>query len=101
MVDADAKFTYSKILAVRFDGNNSLQIFPNPAKDILHVQVTGSNENALLQIIDATGRKVKEQKISIDGATSVSVDITDLSKGMYHLLFKTNLKTEHQKFVKQ
>lgn len=102
MVDADAKFTYSKTVALRFDGsNNALQIFPNPAKDILHVQVTGSNENAVLQIVDLTGRKLKEQRINVDGTTSVSVDINDLPKGMYNLLLKTNSKTEHQKFVKQ
>ncbi len=102
MVDADGKFTYSKIVAVRFFGNsNALQIFPNPAKDILHVQVTGSNDNALLQITDMAGRKLKEQKIALNGTTSVSVDINYLPKGMYTLILKTNSKTEHQKFVKQ
>lgn len=102
MTDADGKFTYSKIVAIRFDGKNSaLQIFPNPAKDILHVQVTGSNGKAILQIIDVNGRKVEEQRINLNGTTSVAIDINDLPKGTYNLLLKSSTLNEHEKFIKQ
>ena len=102
IVDADEKFTYSKIVAIRFDGNNNaLQIFPNPAEDILHVQVTGSNEKAILQIIDQSGRKVKEERIILNGTSSFSIDIEELSKGAYNLLLKSSTLNEHQKFIKQ
>lgn len=101
MVDADGRFTYSKTVAIRVDGNsNALQIFPNPAKGILHVQVPGSNENAMLIITDMTGRKVKQQKINGSGNTSFSIDIDDLPKGTYNLLLKGKSLNEHQKFVK-
>ena len=47
------------------------------------------------------GRKLKGQKIALNGITSVSVDINDLPTGVYNLVLKTNSKTEHQNFVKQ
>ena len=102
MIDADGKFTYSKVVAIKMDSRNvRLQIFPNPARNILNIQVNGFNENAVLQIIDITGRKVKEEKISLNGTTSVSVDINNLSKGTYNLLLKGNSINEQKKFVKE
>ena len=102
MIDADGKFTYSKVVAINMDSRNvRLQIFPNPARNILNIQVNGFSENALLQIIDITGRKVKEEKISLNGTTSVSVDINNLSKGTYNLLLKGNSINEQKKFVKE
>jgi len=102
MVDADGKFTYSKIVAIKMDSkNSSLQIFPNPAKNMLNVQISGANENATLQIIDMTGRKIKDEKISLNGTTSFPVDISNLPKGTYNLWLKGNSINENQKFVKE
>ncbi len=104
MTDADGKFTYSKIVAVKMDGKSStLQIYPNPAKNILNVQVNGNdlNEDATLQIIDISGRKVKEERINLKGRASVSIDITGLSKGTYNVLLKGRSLNEQEKFVKE
>jgi hypothetical protein len=100
MVDKDGAFTYSKIVAVKNDDSKKLQIFPNPAKDILYVQASGENENAVIQIVDLTGKKVKEQKIFLNGNTSLSIDISNLPKSIYNLISKRETKTEQQKFVK-
>ena len=101
MVDADGKFTYSKVVAVKMNGKNPLQVFPNPAKNILYVQVNGINEVATIQIIDAVGRKLKEEKITLNASSSFSIDIEDLAKGIYHLLLRSSSGIQHQKFVKQ
>jgi trimeric autotransporter adhesin len=102
IIDADGKFTYSKIVAIKMDDKNiTLQIFPNPAKNLLNVQVNGNNESITLQIIDMTGRKVKEEKIQLNGNTSVSVDINNLPKGTYNLLLKSKSINEQKKFVKE
>ncbi len=100
MVNSDGRFTYSKVVAVKTNGNTSLQIFPNPANDILYVQINGINETATLQITDAIGRKFKEEKIALNGSTSFSVDIKDLAKGVYHLLLRSSTGMQQGKFVK-
>ena len=53
MIDADDKFTYSNIVAVKINAVNKLQIFPNPAAAILFVEASGNNENAIVQILMA------------------------------------------------
>jgi hypothetical protein len=47
------------------------------------------NEMATIQIVDATGRKMKEEKITLNGNASVSIDINNLKKGTYILLLRS------------
>lgn len=101
MIDTDEKYAYSNIVAIKMDSKNKFQIFPNPANDILYVQASSINEIATLQIIDVTGRKLKEEKIHLNGNSSFSINIKDLPKGVYTLLLKSKTKQEHQKFVKE
>ena len=101
MVDADGKFTYSNIVAVKINADNKLQIFPNPAKRILFVEANGNNENAIVQIVDGGGRKLKEVKVFLNGKTSFSVDISNLPNGIYNLILHKKEKTEVQRFIKK
>jgi hypothetical protein len=48
-----------------------------------------------------SGRKVKEERINLKGSALLSVDITALPKGTYHLLLKNKLLNEQSKFVKE
>lgn len=104
IIDTDGKFTYSKIIAVKMENSKSFQIFPNPAIDILYVvpiAIGRENEDAIIQIVDLTGKKVKEQKMVINANTSLSIDISHLPKSIYNLILRRGTKTEQQKFVKQ
>ena len=101
MVDMDGKFTYSNIISVKINTGNKLQIFPNPVQRILFVEATGVNEKALVQIVDAGGRKMKEMKVSLTGQTSFSIDVSSLPGGFYSLLIRKNGKTEVRTFIKK
>lgn len=48
-----------------------------------------------------TGRKIMEEKISLNGTTSFAVDITHLPKGTYQLWVKGKTINEERKFVKE
>jgi uncharacterized delta-60 repeat protein len=101
MIDADGKFSYSNIVAVKITTDIKLQIFPNPAKNILFVEANGNSENAIVQIIDGGGRKLKEMKVFLNGGTSFSVDISSLPNGIYHLILHKTEKTEVQTFIRE
>ena len=102
MVDQDGKFTYSNVIAIRLnEKSKKFQVFPNPANEVLNVRASGNNETATLQIVDASGRKLKEKKINLNGNTSFSIDIKDLPKGVYTILFKSKVDNDHQSFIKQ
>ena len=102
MIDIDGEFTYSNIVVVNYNTSTNLfKIFPNPANNILNVMIYGTNENATLQIMDMTGRKIREQQINLNGNTFFSIDISNLAKGTYNLLLKSGSMNEQKKFVKE
>lgn len=102
MVDKDGKFTYSKIVAIKMDVNkNAFKIYPNPANEILYVQISGDNDFATLQVFDVGGRKLKEAKVVLNSSTPYSLNIKDLPKGIYNLVLKSKTVNKFQEFVKQ
>jgi hypothetical protein len=71
-------------------------IYPNPVKDVLNVQLSGS-KNVSINIVDLTGRILKHQDVT-SAATRVSV--SDLVPGTYFLQINNGTTTTTQKFVK-
>lgn len=101
ILNTDGKFVYSKVVSVNMKGLFTIRIFPNPAGNILFVQVNGENEKGVLQITDIGGHKLREINVTLNGTAPIPVDISNLPKGIYNLvLFKSN-KTQTQKFEKQ
>ena len=101
IVDSDGKFTYSLIAKVTVSGRSTLQLFPNPAKDVLNIKVNGGNGNGMVQIFDLSGKKVKEQRMNINGNSVFKIDISQLPKGVFNLKFTNQKNTEQVKFLKQ
>ena len=80
----------STSLGVNEFTSNKFTIYPNPTSNLLHI--SGINEVESLEILDLNGRQL------IKKAGINSVDISDLSKGVYFL--KLNNK-ETFKFIKK
>lgn len=74
--------------------NNSYSIYPNPVSSVLFVN-SGSDSNAVLSIIDMTGRCVKE--VEINGNASVNVE--DINKGVYFVKIQSESNQTIQKIV--
>lgn len=68
-VDYDGKHSYSNIASVRYDGNGSINIYPNPATS--EVTIT-TKITASLQITDVYGRILLNQDIS-DGQNTINI----------------------------
>jgi len=101
MIDIDGKFTYSSTVSVKRTENSAvLLVTPIPAKDILYVQAKGS-EQTTIQIADVNGRILQQQKISLNGTTSFSVNIQSLPAGSYYLILKGRTTNQVQQFLKK
>jgi hypothetical protein len=86
MTDRNGMITYSRVVSIRFGNGPSFAVFPNPAKDLVNVQWQSSAGTILLQVLDASGRRVKSlELISAGNAMSTSIDISSLSKGLYYI----------------
>jgi hypothetical protein len=96
-------FRQSKFLignpSVGLDENNSdqISIYPNPANDILYLNIASEDFNANYIIMDATGRIVSNGIISSDTKT---LNVANLAKGMYTISLLDDIKTV-LKFIKQ
>jgi hypothetical protein len=79
----------------------TLQAFPIPATDQLTINYTGIAGNASIQIIDISGKKVKEQNEISGLDKTLTIDISDLKTGSYFIRLTTNEKSVMKKIVKQ
>ena len=64
-----------------------LRIFPNPATDLLLVDMTvESNTRVALDVMDLQGRMIQSQTVLAGSGTSrFTVDLRDMTAGMYLL----------------
>ena len=82
--------------------STSLYLYPNPAKDLLHIQYQLEFRGAvILQVIDSSGRKVKSQRQEGSfGPNATSLNVSDLKEGIYHLQMIHKGKRYHSSFLK-
>lgn len=72
-------------------------VFPNPATDVINVaNVQGLNA---IQIVDLNGRTVKS--VNFGGVSEASVNVSDLTAGVYMMNIATEKGTSTQKIVKK
>ncbi|GGD06211.1 glycosyl hydrolase family protein [Hyunsoonleella pacifica] len=81
-------------LSVNKNELNPFKIFPNPASDTLHVESTQKVDK--IEIYTLLGNKVITQKESID-----SIEISNLSKGVYLIFIYSKNKITAKKLLKQ
>jgi hypothetical protein len=96
-IDKDGKISLSNVVSVKLNAARKLEVFPNPATDVLQLQ-TSAIGTFLVQIQDASGRTVKRlQLTSSSGTITTPIDISSLQTGTYFI----KLNGEVVKFMKQ
>lgn len=102
--DADGRRQYSKILAIKLNGVATFRLFPNPAKNLLQVQLpAGMSGTIRLQVTDAAGRMVKGMSIASAGNQGIAtaIDISTLPKGLYRLQARSGREQTSASFLKE
>lgn len=89
IVAIDHTFTYSDLRTAEIRGSNLVEIRPNPTTNgALTIRIlAGTKSNLKLNIIDAIGQSVLQQKRTIQAnhLNSLQLDIQHLSSGIYTL----------------
>ena len=65
-------------------------IYPNPAKEVLNIDMQGEFENVILRIIDMAGKIVFSKEMT---ENKEQIDLIDLNAGIYNLEINS---IEHQ-----
>src|SRR5690606_40502229 len=87
----------SYTLSVSQFENQMVRIYPNPVSDKLFIQTPASNKYHL-KLVNTLGQAVLSQN---HNSTSVELDVSDLSKGLYFLnVVDENKKSQTIKFIK-
>jgi hypothetical protein len=81
---------------------NSLSIFPNPAKDYLVVKYqTSKNEILSLEIINSLSQAVTKSTFKCEsGINSKQLNIENLPAGIYTIKFESNSFRDVKQFIK-
>ena len=102
-VDKDGSIVYSKIITVVLTNNIlPLTIHPNPVNDHFNAQFTHTKaEQATLQVINMTGRVVKQITVSLHvGNNQLNVNVCELAKGSYIIIIQSKSYYWKQQIIK-
>ncbi len=80
LIDIDGSYSYSSIIAMKDKANNSLSIYPNPASSNIHIYVAAYSSNTRINILDATGKSVKNYTVE---KNSLTLNTSQFSNGLY------------------
>lgn len=89
-LDITGEEAFSPVRVVTFDGVSAagaLSAYPNPFADKvafnLDATAVGANGNAHVQLLDMTGRTVREQNLTVQNASLTLDNLSDLRSGLY------------------
>jgi len=83
--------------------SEQLNLFPNPATDIISVTFSSNgNCSADIRIMNNMGSVVRAQHVNCtDGNNTYEISVSDLAAGMYYIDFKTEAGFAAKRFIKQ
>jgi len=84
--------------SVLVNNKNAIEVYPNPAKSDIHIWIGQDFSSASIKIIDEFGQKVKEIETRKMGY--YSIDISELTAGVYIIIIDNGLSTKQSKFIK-
>ena len=85
-------------LSVKIFSNSNYILTPNPTNGILTVIFPEKSKNAIITIFNSVGQTVIKKSISKD---LFSIDLTDLSNGIYFYSIQSNTINQNGKIVKK
>lgn len=91
-VNLDGSKTLSGIRLIQW-GNTAFEVsatvYPNPATDLLNIQVVSPGELVQLALFDPLGRQIWQEEQSVNEVLKIQKDISELRSGVYLLVIET------------
>ena len=77
-----------------------LDVYPNPAIDIVNIKLNTLNEDADLAIYNMLGKVVMQKSYDFN-AESLSIDVSQFTTGVYILKVSSSESTSYKRFIKK
>ena len=81
--------TWSAGTHAEVNSSFAINLYPNPANNILHVSLANPAANVSFKIFNSVGQIV-DSKTFNTGAENLNVDISKLNSGVYRIVFSLN-----------
>ncbi len=78
----------------------SVKVFPNPADDVLKIELSASKSERRGYILDILGRQHKEFELPKNQA-AIAIPVSDLVQGVYLLVIKNNGSSISKRIIKR
>jgi endonuclease I len=89
--------------AIRTNKTVDFTIYPNPTNSVINIQFANSSsidKNATIEVIDLVGKIILQQNVFFNNETK-SLDVSNLSKGIYMISIKNEGQNNVTSFIKQ
>jgi hypothetical protein len=77
-----------------------LRIYPNPAKEEVHIPLRGTNTTFEVQLVDMQGKIIKSGSV-INNNGVINIDVRAYAPGLYHINLTTDQGIYYGRFIKQ
>jgi len=96
---APFSFTASNTSVAEITSGAVLNVFPNPAKDVVNISLSNSTSSKIsVAIIDMLGKTVLENNYNVNSSSkNISIDLRNFNQGIYFI----NVTTEVEKLTKR
>jgi hypothetical protein len=103
-VDFDNSMSYTKVIDIVWGADGSVvSIYPNPAKDILNIDLSvAQTVQTEIKLLDMSGRVVKSiLSQSVKGMNHMTLDLSNIAVGVYGVQVFENNKLTHVSKVRK
>lgn len=104
MADIDRIYTYSRVVVVKNEDNNiDMQVFPNPASDVLQLKIKAAQqETAGISITDAAGKVVAQRNAELlQGINTISLPVLQFPADKYYITISRSSGRQTLPFIKK
>ncbi len=98
LVNRDGSYFYSEVVEATVTGAFTVNAYPNPVDQILHIAVTGRADNATVSLTDVTGKVIRTIAIEED---KTQISMSGLAQGVYFIRYADDARSETIKVNKQ
>jgi endoglucanase len=86
---------------LNIEGSKKIELYPNPAKNLVYFKTEGLNGNYLVKITNIQGVVLKQFQVSLKTGSSENADISMFSDGVYILTIENKSEKYYGRIVKK
>ncbi|MNK00081.1 hypothetical protein D3C87_178620 [compost metagenome] len=99
-LDVNGDFSYSEIVPAKIGANFGISIYPNPVEKLLNINHFEADTSATISVLSVDGKVLINHRVAI-GLNFSSLDIVNLPKGTYTLVYTSQKEKSSVKFIKK